>query len=120
MEQIITLLEKVLNALTFDDTEVPYYFGMPDFAADEPPCYIVYDLYEDPACFADDTETVNEYNITLSICTTKPALSLYRNVKQAMKNAGFMYQYGQPMNDTDYPQNYRKIQEYKISIVTEE
>lgn len=119
MEQIITLLEGVLSALTFDGAEVPFYFGMPDFAKDEPPRYIVYDLYEDPACFADNAETASEYTVTLSICTAKPALPLYRAVKQAMKSSGFVYQYGQPMNDTDYPQSYREIQEYKISITEE-
>lgn len=73
---------------------LPVYGCTPEFGRDEPEKYAVYTLTEKPAEFGDGEERCTEYLVILSVFTPVLDFALYRQIRAAMKAAGFGYMSG--------------------------
>jgi hypothetical protein len=98
---------------------LPYYHGMPQLTS-RPGKYMVYDLYDVPDCYAEDEEQADHVTATVSVITGAADPALYRRVRQAMKNAGWMYGGGRDAENADiFPPTVRHIMEFTKSYERE-
>jgi hypothetical protein len=98
---------------------LPYYHGMPQLTS-RPGQYMVYDLYDVPDYYAEDEEQADHVTATVSVIAGAADPALYRRVRQAMKNAGWMYGGGRDAENADiFPPTVRHIMEFTKSYERE-
>ncbi len=96
------IAEKLENALA---GVLPVYGRTPEFGAnDEPEKYAVYNITEFPREFAEGEDNSTQYLCRLAVFTPTLDFALYKEIKAAMREAGFGYSSGgQVGTDTLFP-----------------
>lgn len=96
------IAEKLENALA---GVLPVYGCTPEFGAnDEPEKYAVYNITEFPREFAEGEDNSTQYLCRLAVFTPALDFALYKEIKTAMRGAGFGYSSGgQVGTDTLFP-----------------
>lgn len=86
------IAEKLENALA---GVLPVYGRTPEFGANnEPERYAVYNITEFPEEFGDGGDNATQYLCRLAVFTPALDFALYRQIKAAMRGAGFGYSSG--------------------------
>ena len=96
------IAEKMESALA---DVLPVYGRVPEFSVDdEPEKYAVYSITEFPEEFAEGDDNTTQYLCRLAVFTPVLDFALYRQIKSAMRKAGFGYSSGgQVGTDALYP-----------------
>lgn len=99
MVSIYKIIDTALSTL-----DMPFFYGMPDFADTEPEKYLTYDDFETAGLFAGNEDLTVEPTITVHIFAPSIDPALNRRVKTALKAAGGIYQGGGKLpSDEVYP-----------------
>ena len=116
MVDINNIVDTILN-----DLNIPFYCGMPEFGeTDQPEKYLVYDVGDIPAEFAEGDDIATEYIVTVNIFSPFADNGLKQLVKSTMKANGFIYAGGnQISDDKTFPFRYQYYQDYKINFMEE-
>lgn len=116
MVDIYAHMDTVLTALN-----LPFYCGMPEFSeTDQPEKYLVYNVGDTPAEFAEGNDIATEYIITINIFSPFVDSALMKLVKSTMKASGFIYAGGNQISDgKTFPFRYQYYQDYKINFMEE-
>lgn len=92
----MNLIEKIDLALK---PILPYYFDIPEFAANPPEKYAIVNIAEKGANYSEGESRVNEYFVSVNVFTKQLDIALYEQIKDAMYGAGFVYDAGGNVGD---------------------
>lgn len=85
------IADRIESAL---ESVIEVYGATPEFGAEEPQKYAVYNVTERGAEYAEGVDNATEYLCRLSVFTPKLDFALYKRIKAAMRAAGFGYASG--------------------------
>lgn len=111
------IFEKIDSVLKL--LNVKFYDTMPTFAENnEPPLYIVYNLYDVPKLWGDGKLISVEYVVTVNIIGTnaRKVDKLQIELLELFQDNGFAYAGCNYQMDSDFPKQYRRIMDFKYYL----
>ena len=107
------IFEVIDNALA--ELEVPFYYGMPEFAeGEEPEIFISYSVYDTPAARNDGSEVTTRYTATFSIFsrTIEDLDSCEESLRELLRGKKFFRTGGSWSSSDDFPRYERRTIDY--------
>lgn len=111
----MSIYDKIDGVLKILD--IPFYDTMPTFAEnDEPPLYVVYNLYDTPAFRGDGKLLAVEYTVTINVLGTDISKvdKLQSDILEIFQEYDFVYAGCNYEMDTECPTLYRRVLDFKF------
>ncbi len=114
--KIFDIIDQVLSSMN-----VAFYDSFVDNGKERPDLYIVYNLYDTSSLYGDGVLLMLEYIITFNIIgdSVVNVDCTQQKLMKVLQENGFVYAGCNYAMDSDYPNMYRRIIDFKINLEAE-